>query len=216
MVDARRGSAARTRRRLVRRAGGLLLLALAASIVWARLFAFTPFVVRSASMKPGLKIGELVMENRLAYGLRLPWSTTLLFRWDTPSRGDVVVFRTPEVEERQVKRVIGLPGETVSIDGGVIRIEGVPVVATFLGRFENWRDAGVVLPLSKLRVDHYEERVDGRRWMIQRWDESSWGPEVVPVGHLLVLGDNRDESSDSRAWGMLPVDAVSGTVAFAR
>jgi signal peptidase I len=164
-------------------------------------------------MRPTLEVGDYLVTNKVAYGLRLPWLDTYLVRWSVPGRGDVVVFTSPEDGSDYVKRVIGEPGDVVSISGGALSINGEPVTIVDQGKRDNWKGAGRVLPLKALRVTRYEETFEGRSWQTQRWDdEVAWESEVVPEGHVVVLGDNRDDSLDSREFGAIELGRIKGRV----
>ncbi|MCS6993667.1 MAG: signal peptidase I [Anaerolineales bacterium] len=120
--------------------------------------------VDGSSMLPTLHNGEFVLVNRIAY------------RFETPQRGDIVVFHyPPDPSQDLIKRVIGLPGEEVTIQDGVVRVNGEPLVEPYIS----------------------EPPLYAGTWL-------------VPEGHLFVLGDNRNDSSDSHSWGMLPYENIVG------
>lgn len=129
------------------------------------------FKIPSGSMVPTLEIGDHILVNKLSYGLRLPFKTKTLFDYREPKRDDVVVFTLPgNPATNIIKRVIGLPGEKIEIRGTKIYINGE--------RYEN--------------DDRHSIWVHGGR--------TDFGPVAVPEGHVLMLGDNRDKSRDSRFW----------------
>lgn len=159
---------------------GAVLFLLA--VRWA---VFEPYVIPSGSMIPALLVHDHILVNKFAYGLRLPFSRRYLWRWSVPVRGDVVVFRSVEDPSvYMVKRVIGLPGERLEIDGsGRVRVNGAKVE-----------------PAPEPRLEESEIH-DAR---------TATTTLTVPEGHVFVMGDNRDNSRDSRAWGPLPLDHVLG------
>ncbi|WP_309629357.1 signal peptidase I [Brevundimonas sp.] len=193
-------------------------VALAAAVA-IQTVAFQPFTIPSASMEPGLIVGDYLVVSKFAYGwsrASLPFNPPLpsgrLFE-HLPKRGDVVVFRRPSnPQETWIKRVIGLPGDTVSVSGGVVTVNGRALPQRALG-------PGVDLDQPGRPVEQVEERqADGRAYVTFDGGPGAGDDrpaEVVPQGQLFVMGDNRDNSLDSR-WsgdvgvGLLPVGNVVG------
>jgi signal peptidase I len=162
--------------------------------LFIRTFVVQAFKIPTGSMEPNLLIGDHLLVNKVVYSPSASPVEARLLAKKPIHRGDVVVFKFPEDPTRDfIKRVIGLPGETVEIRDKVVLVNGVALdepYAHFIEPSQGSDDAE-----SGLRFDH------GR---------PPWGPETVPAGHLLVLGDNRDNSRDSRFWGFLPIDQVKG------
>ncbi len=167
-----------------------------------RVFVVQAFKIPSGSMIPTLLIGDHILVSKMAYGLQWPtdckvqvsfppmtcYSSTIFWQFGTPARGDIIVFRYPEDEEKDfIKRVIGLPGDTISSHNKVIYINGEPL-----------RDEGFTQ-----RVD--PGIIDGR---INPRD--NFGPITVPQGLYFVMGDNRDQSLDSRFWGFVKANKIKG------
>ena len=148
------------------------------------------FKIPSGSMIPTLRKGDHILVSKLTYGFRLPFVKETLFRYGEPKRGDVVVFTRPdeqttpedESEINIIKRVIGLPGETVEVRATKVYINN-QVLPELYAR---WEEGGI--------------------------PEGNFGPVTVPEGHILMLGDNRDHSRDSRFWSdpFLPLNRVKG------
>ena len=150
------------------------------------------FKIPSASMKPTLIIHDHILVNKLSYGLHLPFVKETLYQYSEPDRGDVVVFTksddemtsyTDESDINIIKRVVGLPGEKIEVRGTNVYINDQRYNAD----------------------DEYSVWVAG--------GQTDFGPVVVPDGHVLVLGDNRDQSKDSRAWErgpFLPITRIKG------
>ena len=145
------------------------------------------YVIPSGSMEPTLEVNDHIFVNKLAYGVRVPFSKIWLTKFHEPQRGDVVVFRYPKDESTfYVKRVIGLPGDEVSYsEDGVLSVNGQALDES---KYE-----------TKLRPEQRPR---------------AFGPLTVPAGQLFAMGDNRDNSSDSRVWGFLPVENILGKAAF--
>lgn len=196
-----------------------IAVALAAAVA-IQTVAFQPFTIPSASMEPGLVVGDYLVVSKFAYGwsrASLPFNPPLpagrLFE-RLPRRGDVVVFRRPgNPQETWIKRVIGLPGDTVSVSGGVVTVNGQPLSQRALG-------PGLDLDAPARPVEQVEERqADGRTYITFDAGHALEGDDrparIVPDGQLFVMGDHRDNSLDSR-WsgdvgvGLLLVTNVVG------
>jgi signal peptidase I len=177
--------------------------------------------VPSSSMEPTLRVGDLLLINHLAYGPRLPFTNTAL-PLGKPERGDIVVFRfPPDVSEFYVKRIVALAGDTVQFRDGGVAVNGEPLKLQDLGWGEHEADLGQRLLRETLAGREHRIKVNpfilGRAPMaVGEPDCRNERPGVwqctVPAGHLLALGDNRDNSSDSRAWGFVPEREVYGRV----
>jgi signal peptidase I len=161
--------------------------------LFIRTFVVQAFKIPTGSMETNLLIGDHLLVNKLAYSPSFgPLEVALLGKRDV-KRGDVVVFKFPEDPSRDfIKRVVGLPGESVEIHDKTVVIDGKPLDEQ---PYVHFLDSG-------LRPDDPEFSL--------RPERGNWGPQLVPAGHLFVLGDNRDNSRDSRFWGFLPRDQVKG------
>lgn len=173
--------------------------------------------VPSGSMLPSILVGDRILVDKLAYDLRLPFTLFRIARWADPARGDVVTFRSPEDERLLVKRVVGVPGDTVSLAANRLTVNGVE--ADYLPV----EPAGTALPASALPAtgySFYRERILGRSHGVMLRDEPviasvgepprDFAPVQVPDGQYLVLGDNRDNSRDSRAIGFIARGRIVG------
>lgn len=197
-------------------AGAVLMML---TIRWA---FFEPYVIPSGSMIPTLLVHDHILVNKFSYGLHLPFSTSWIFRFGLPKRGDIIVFRSVEDSGTFiVKRVIGLPGDEVKVtDHGQVEINGQPVPRRQLTKEEVadylalWPDEDRADYLE--RFDFYEETLDGQVHVeIESRDRQdlngqTQGPYRVKSDELFMMGDNRNNSSDSRVWGALPIDRVLG------
>jgi signal peptidase I len=172
-----------------------------AVVLGLRSFVAEPFRIPSSSMMPTLLVGDFILVNKFAYGLRLPVSNHKFLATGEPARGDVVVFHPPmHPEEDWIKRVIGLPGDTVAYRDNTVFLNGEPMQYQSHGRYVG-KGQGADATGSQLLV----EQLPGRPHpVLERTDmpffvqgEGEW---TVPPGYYFVMGDNRDNSEDSRFW----------------
>jgi len=179
-------------------------------VLLLRSFLVEPFRIPSGSMMPTLLIGDFILVNKFAYGIRLPVLHTKLFEVGHPQRGDIVVFRYPKNPSVDyIKRVIGLPGDRIVCLGNRLYINGREIPLRYLGRYlgsgENGRYNGALIYEEDLSV------VGGKPHPIMLTDGGTVFREyVVPKGHYFVLGDNRNHSNDSRFWGFVPEENLVG------
>ncbi len=166
--------------------------------------------VPTGSMKPSILEGDRIFVNKLAYGLKVPFTTIHLARWDTPERGDIVVFNSPEDGVRLVKRVIGLPGDVIEIRDNHVFINGQRASYQPMDRSLINSIPATERPYhtygSEL-IGQHPHPVMGTPTMMAR---RSFGPLTVPEEHYFVMGDNRDNSRDSRWIGCVPLDQIVG------
>jgi len=182
-----------------------------AIVLVVRSFIAEPYKIPSSSMMPNLLIGDFILVNKFAYGLRLPLTNTKFVPLGEPARGDVVVFHYPGRGEDDpakgdnfIKRVIGLPGDHVVFQGDGVVLNGEPLKYDMRGLYAGHRglEAG-----ARLLV----EDLPGRPHTVLETDrpfgEGEW---TIPDGRYLVMGDNRDNSDDGRFWGLLPEENLRG------
>ncbi|UTW45519.1 signal peptidase I [bacterium SCSIO 12696] len=191
------------------------LFSVVALVLVLRSFLFEPFQIPSGSMIPTLKVGDFILVNKYAYGLRLPVSGTKVVDIGEPERGDVMVFIPPHKKQHYIKRVIGLPGDTVEVRRGVLFVNGQEMTQS------EYRD----IPVNNDTCSHlglYEcvvqlENLGGVEHVVQRIKYPNPNHSVsfafaakVPEGHYFMVGDNRDNSNDSRGWGAVPEQNIVG------
>lgn len=177
-----------------------------------RSFLAEPFRIPSASMMPTLLIGDFILVNKFAYGIRLPVINKKVLELDEPKRGDIVVFRFPkEPTVDYIKRVIGLPGDKVAYYDKKLYINDAPVKQVTLGNYLG-RGQGEDMTGS----EHLLEDLAGveHSILIRNGSPSVEGAFVVPKGSYFVMGDNRDNSNDSRYWGTVPEENLVGKAFF--
>lgn len=192
-----------------------------------RSFLFEPFKIPSGSMIPTLRVGDLILVNKYHYGIRLPVFNTKIIDNNEPRRGDVVVFRyPPQPSLDYIKRVIGLPGDEVAYLNKQLSVNGQPVPRESLPEFFDGD--------SMRYASQFGEVLDGRRYLtLNDSDRPSFIPGAiefpfrdqcrysvegvvckVPEGHFFMMGDNRDNSLDSRYWGFVPEANIVGRAFF--
>jgi signal peptidase I len=174
-------------------------------VLLVRSFLFEPFRIPSSSMMPTLLVGDFIFVNKYVYGLRLPVINTKILEVGEPQRGDVIVFRLPsDPSTNYIKRLIGLPGDTIRYANQRLYINDQPVERVVKGIYSN--DGQPDLLLS-------EEHLGGVRHdilLLPFPNDRGDGTFVVPQGHYFMMGDNRDNSQDSRYIGPIPEGNIVG------
>jgi signal peptidase I len=167
--------------------------------------------VPSGSMRPTIQEGDVIFVNRLAYDLKLPLTNVILAHLGEPNRGDIVTFHSPKDGMRLIKRLIALPGDTVEMRDKVVIVNGRPATYTPIGTVMEQVAGHDEIAALRLRESSGQQ---GHvvQWLHpqvgDKWD--SFGPIVIPPGHYLMLGDNRDNSADSRYFGLVPRELLIG------
>lgn len=155
--------------------------------LFIRSFVVQAFKIPSGSMLPTLQIGDHLLVNKFIYGVKLPMTGTMLIPWKSPARDDIVVFRFPRDRSVDyIKRVVGVAGDTIEIKNKQVYINGKAV---------------------KNPHAHY---TDSRILKASAGPRDNYGPVRVPEGKIFVMGDNRDNSYDSRFWGFVDLKDVLG------
>lgn len=181
-------------------------------VLLLRSFLVEPFRIPSGSMMPTLLIGDFILVNKFSYGVRLPVLNNKVIELGEPERGDIVVFRFPKQPTVDyIKRVIGLPGDRIAYFDKKLYVNGKLVQQTSLGRYQ-----GVGQGNSMTGAEHLEEDLTGVKHsiLISRGVPTVEDVFVVPQGQYFVMGDNRDNSNDSRYWGTVPEANLVGKAFF--
>ncbi|MDB4348047.1 signal peptidase I [bacterium] len=166
-----------------------------------RSFLVEPFQIPSSSMVPTLEVGDYILVNKFTYGIRLPVIRTKVLSLNEPERGDVMVFFPPHMNDTYfIKRVIGLPGDTVTYKDKQLYVNGELLPRELLSDKSTSR---LQVGLEKLGASDHLMQVDIHR----RGADFS---EIVKPDHYFMMGDNRDNSSDSRVWGQVPEGDIVG------
>jgi signal peptidase I len=192
-----------------------------------RSFLFEPFKIPSGSMIPTLLVGDFILVNKFTYGIRLPVINKKIISINEPQRGDVMVFRYPEDPSLDyIKRVVGLPGDTVAYQNKRLTINGQPVEMT--------KTADYLHPERLYYSEQYLAKMgEVEHNLLNDTDAPAFVPDAgrfpyrencsynaagvtckVPAGHYFMMGDNRDNSRDSRAWGFVPEENIVGKAFF--
>ena len=214
-----------------------------AVVLVLRSFFFEPFNIPSESMVPTLETGDFILVNKFSYGVRLPISNTKIIDVGEPKRGEVFVFRYPlNPSISYIKRVVGLPGDHIQFKDGQLMINGQKIaeVATSFNREKDQEDTPTALYFKETLGEHQHliRYLDGRDPLVETYqfarvkgDESlipfvakandvflqSNGQDwevTVPKGQYFAMGDNRDQSADSRFWGFVPEENLTGRAVY--
>ena len=170
-----------------------------------RTFLIQTFRITSGSMESTLLVGDFLVLSKSAYGATLPGTGLQLPGYTQPTRGDVVVFRGHHEPIDLVKRLVGLPGDTLSMRAGVLYINGQEPAEDYASHSDPTGNG--FHPWMTWQAEHLVDSVDLESYKPTRDD---WGPLVVPPDRYFVLGDNRDESLDSRYWGFVDPASLKG------
>jgi signal peptidase I len=204
------------------------------AVLLIRTYVFEPFRIPSGSMVPTLLIGDHVVVNKASYGLWIPLilveipfmenvnivpARYELFDWGDPERGDIIVFRFPRDERlHYIKRVVAVPGDKIHVQDNQIFLNGVPQERKYLDKFEfvddNCRETPTKRYVETLDgLDHHVLTNQGLGGPLSDWPRD--GEDiVVPEGSVFVMGDNRDNSEDSRRWEFVRYDQIKGKAHF--
>jgi len=181
----------------------------AVAALFIRQFVAEAFKIPSGSMIPTLTIGDHLLVNKFIYGPRIPFTDTRLFAWKEPKRGEIIVFKYPENESKNfIKRVVGLPGDKIEIKNGLLFINDQPVSVTGLGVYEGG-DQGAGYPGPKL-LEEQLGAINHKILYLRDQSGYNFGPVLVPKDSVFVMGDNRDNSQDSRVWGWVNHNKILG------
>jgi len=173
-----------------------------------RSFIAEPFQIPSGSMIPTLEIGDFILVNKFTYGIRLPVARTKVIEINTPKRGDVMVLFPPHRKQYFIKRVIGLPGDEINYINNELFVNGEKVPESLQAR----------LPASRPSFELFEESLGDVKHKIRKdiaYSEFYYTQRyirnyTVPERHYFMMGDNRNQSSDSRVWGPVPEENIVG------
>jgi signal peptidase I len=181
--------------------------ALAIAILLAlfiRTFVIQAFKIPSGSMTPTLIIGDHLLVNKFIYGIRIPLIDYFIIQYNKPERGDIVVFKWPNDESKDfIKRVIGIEGDTIEIKNDVLYLNGEKIETTYVGKYSDKDITGAEI---------YKEPLgENEHYILDQYVRyEDMGPITVPEDSIFLMGDNRDNSQDSRYWGFVSLNKVKG------
>lgn len=172
-----------------------------------RSFLFEPFQIPSESMVPTLEVGDFILVNKHTYGIRLPVIRTKVLDIKQPKRGDVMVFFPPHKKQYFIKRVIGLPGDKIEIKNTVLYVNGQEQSQEAVGQVWGRHSRGS--SLYNVKNESLGDNTHAVRFLAQPVPRPNVSL-VVPDGEYFMMGDNRDNSGDSRSWGTVPEGNIVG------
>ena len=179
-----------------------------------RSFVAEPFRIPSGSMHPTLLEGDFILVNKYSYGLRTPFTGHLFFNRGSPKRGDIIVFKHEENGKSLdlIKRLIGLPGDHIEYKNQKIYVNGVLMKQTFDSELNDWNALGMPAQLRKFTeiIDDRSHDILIETSAISGNYHYAYQDVVVPANHYFVMGDNRNNSKDSRFWGFVRDQDVQG------
>jgi len=177
-------------------------------VLLLRSFVVEPFQIPSGSMIPTLEVGDFIVVNKYHYGLRLPVVGTKIMENNAPQRGEVMVFIPPHDPRYFIKRVVGLPGDRIEYENKILRINGeqleVDIVEEIMIDTGSGMRSGILFNEQLGLINHHAQIVSSDTRSSAR---TNW---IVPPGHYFMMGDNRDNSADSRVWGPVPEENIVG------
>jgi len=179
-----------------------------------RSFLVEPFQIPSSSMVPTLEVGDFILVNKFTYGIRLPVIRTKVIDINDPKRGDVMVFFPPHEKRYFIKRVVGLPGDRIDYIDNQLFINGAKIAEELQAQlpanrpfYEIYKEAlGDIEHQTQKNIGYianFSDREDGLK---RRYSNNY----IIPEGHYFMMGDNRNNSSDSRVWGPVPEENIVG------
>ncbi len=211
-----------SRKGTLRQGLGALLVAIVA-IMGSRWLFFEPYMIPSGSMLPTFLINDHILVDKFRYGIRLPFTSRWLVRFRSPQRGEVIVFRSPDDPNFfMVKRVVAVAGDRLQFQSGALWVNGQRVAAEgasgLLSAAASTRDLDPREFNGPGTLDDYQVISENLgagpyyTWLRRGVRHADAPSQLVPEGHLFLMGDNRDNSHDSRFWGTVPVKNVLGRV----
>ena len=177
--------------------------------LFIRTFIVQAFKIPSGSMKPTLLIGDHLLVNKFIYGIKIPFADRFIVEFSRPKRGDIVVFKWPMDESKDfIKRVVGIGGDEVEIKENILYVNDERIKIEYVGEYIDTE--------TSLAHRYIETFGDGQHDVLDlngkagNMRYNNFGPIIVPEGNIFVMGDNRDNSEDSRRWGYVTLNKIKG------
>ncbi len=169
-----------------------------------RTFVVQAFKIPSGSMEPTLLIGDHILVNKFIYGIKIPFTDHYILQINKPKRGDVVVFKWPKDEEKDfIKRVIGIAGDKIEIKDDMLYVNDEKITTKYIGIYKD----KYINTLSR----YLESFGESTHYIVDEYSKHEhFGPVIVPENSIFVMGDNRDNSHDSRYWGFVSLPKLKG------
>jgi len=165
--------------------------------------------VPSGSMRPTILEGDVVFVNRLAFDVKVPLTDVIVAHTGTPKRGDIVTFARPDDGTRLIKRIAAVPGDTIAMRDNRLTINGEAIDYAPLGNVVETLAPGRVIGAERVR-ETFGTDAHTIQWLSHVASRSNFAPTTIPRDHYLMLGDNRDDSEDSRYFGLVPRERLIG------
>jgi signal peptidase I len=193
--------------------------------LFLRAFVVEAFKIPSGSMIPTLQVGDHIFVNKFIYGVRIPWTNFKIGEYyREPKRGEVIVFIYPKEPDKDfIKRIVAIPGDTVEVKQNQVWVNGKPVERVraddgdcrymdYDEQGQRWEQRNCEEYIEKLSDGYSYETIFDKNGGAHSWPRDEYQKQWthVPPGHVLVMGDNRDNSHDSRFWGFVPYDLIKG------
>jgi signal peptidase I len=180
-----------------------------------RAFVIEAFQIPTGSMIPTLEVGDHIFVSKFSYAIGIPFTNLKIAELGKPKRGDIIVFKyPPDQSVDYIKRVVGLPGETIELHHNELFIDGKPMPREFLPKpcstKDGDSDADEIARPCEVWLEHLDGRDHLTHQFTNRTDASDFPPRKIPAGHYFAMGDNRDNSRDSRVWGFVPYELIKG------
>jgi len=200
------------------------LAILCAAIFALRWSVASPYHVPTASMEPSIKVGDRLLAYKLAYNFKVPFTEYIVAEWGTPQRGDIIVFKYPgDPDIDYVKRIVAIAGDEVQLIDDILYVNGQaqPRVdangdRTILEDIEEPKEIKLLFKENLFGLEHFtmQNIPERKRYTRPDWPPAGSPPYKVPADSVFCIGDNRDNSTDSRVWGQVPLSYVRGKALF--
>ncbi|OYD17586.1 signal peptidase I [candidate division WOR-3 bacterium JGI_Cruoil_03_44_89] len=183
------------------------LLYIVVAVLFIRAYVIQAYKIPTGSMEDTLLIGDFLFATKFNFGLQVPFQNKMVFKWSRPKRGEIIIFKYPLEHKDFVKRCVAIAGDTVEIRNKVLYVNGERVDEPYVVH----KDRRMFPPLEVNDLKRYQKLWEDDNFLnAGGYVRDNFGPVEVPEGTVFLMGDNRDNSYDSRYWGPLPYDNLRG------